>query len=146
MLDAGKAHVIGNPNTYLTLEIVTNYLAHFIKDQSLTQRKFAGAGRDGGRGRGRGRGGHTTGRGRGRGGRDGRPTVSARNFTNDEWARFIPKEQVEVTRQREEKKCKRAAGISAICSGVTGDDAKNPEDGAENQMKSTAKGKGKKNE
>ena len=145
MLDAGKAHVIGNPNTYLTLESVTNYLAHFVKAQSLTQRKVAGAGRDGGRGRGRGRGGRTAGRGRGRGGRGGKPAVSSRNFTDDEWAKFTPEEQVEVTRQREEKKRKRAAGISAIRSG-TDEDAETPEDEAGNQMKSTGKGKGKKKE
>jgi hypothetical protein len=59
MLDAGKAHVIGNPNTYLTLESITNYLAHFVKAHLLTQRKVAGAGREGGRGRGCGRGGRT---------------------------------------------------------------------------------------
>eukprot|EP00978_Attheya_sp_CCMP212_P010441 scaffold25295_cov71-Attheya_sp.AAC.3 len=66
-LDAEKAQVTANPNTYSysTLESVTNYLAHFVKSQSTMQRKIAGAGRgDGGRGRGRGRGPAGGGRGR----------------------------------------------------------------------------------
>eukprot|EP00972_Heterocapsa_arctica_P051228 7533315-Heterocapsa_arctica.AAC.1 len=64
------------------------------------QRKIAGAGRgDGGRGRGRGRGPAGGGRGRGRGrgsGRSAKPTVSARNFNDDEWEQFSPEEQAEV--------------------------------------------------
>eukprot|EP00978_Attheya_sp_CCMP212_P015419 scaffold39820_cov32-Attheya_sp.AAC.1 len=68
-LDAGKAQVIANPNTYSTLESVTNYLAHFVKSQSTMQRKIAGgAGRgDGGRGQGGGRGRGPAKGGRGRG-------------------------------------------------------------------------------
>eukprot|EP00978_Attheya_sp_CCMP212_P009198 scaffold21699_cov38-Attheya_sp.AAC.1 len=114
-LDAGKAQVIANPNTSSTLESVTNYLAHFVKSQSTMQRKIAGAGRgDGGRGRGRGCGPAGGGRGRGRGrgsGRSAKPTVSARNFNDEEWAEFSPEEQVEVVRLRDEKKRKRAAAI-----------------------------------
>jgi hypothetical protein len=146
-LDAGKAQVIANPNTYGTLESVTNYLAHFVKSQSTMQRKIAGAesgGRgDGGRGRGRGRGpGGRGGRGRGRGGRGGKPTVSARNFTDAEWPQFSPEEQAEVIRLRDEKKRKRAA-VSAIRSATDADDDEEAADEAGTQMKSTKKKKGK---
>ena len=41
-LDSGKSQVIANPNTYSTLESVTNYLAHFVKSQTTMQRKVAG--------------------------------------------------------------------------------------------------------
>eukprot|EP00978_Attheya_sp_CCMP212_P040971 scaffold229400_cov59-Attheya_sp.AAC.2 len=68
---------------------------------------IAGAGRgDGGRGRDRGRGPAAGGRGRGSG-RSAKPTLSARNFNDDEWEQFSPEEQVEVVRLRDEKKRKR---------------------------------------
>jgi hypothetical protein len=147
-LDAGKAQVVANPNTYSTLESVTNYLAHFVKSQSTMQRKIAGAGRgDGGRGRGRGRGPAGGGRGRGRGrgsGRSAKPTVSARNFNDDEWEQFSPEEQAEVARLRNEKKRKRAAAISAINSAPDeADDNDGSADEAGTLMKSTPKKKGK---
>eukprot|EP00978_Attheya_sp_CCMP212_P026046 scaffold84953_cov46-Attheya_sp.AAC.2 len=120
-LDTGKAQVIANPNTYGTLESVTIYLVHFLKSQSTMQRNAAGAGRgDSGRGRGRGRGPGGRGRrcrGRG-GGRGDKPTVSARNFNDDEWGQFTPEEQVKVASLRDDKKRKRMAGISALCSGA----------------------------
>eukprot|EP00978_Attheya_sp_CCMP212_P019111 scaffold53150_cov59-Attheya_sp.AAC.2 len=85
------------------------------------QRKVAGAGHgDGGCGQccGRGPGGHG-GRGHGHGGdRGGKPTVSARNFNDNEWGQFTLEEQVEVARLRDDKKQKRMAGISALCSGA----------------------------
>jgi hypothetical protein len=145
-LDAGKAQVIANPNTYNTLESVTNYLAHFVKSQSTMQRKVAAVDRggrgDGGRGRGRGRGpGGRGGRGRGRGGRCPKPTVSARNFSDEEWPQFSGEEQAEVVRLRDEKKRKRAAGISAIRSATDADDDDAAEDEAGTLMKSVPKKK-----
>eukprot|EP00978_Attheya_sp_CCMP212_P013374 scaffold33652_cov25-Attheya_sp.AAC.1 len=121
-LDAGKVQVIDNPNTYSTLESVTNHLAHFVKSQSTMQRKIAGAGRGdgghgqgGGRGRGPAKGGRGRGRGRGRGsGHGAKPTVSARNFNDEEWEQFSPEEQSEVARLRKDKKRKRVAAISTI--------------------------------
>eukprot|EP00978_Attheya_sp_CCMP212_P005365 scaffold12016_cov65-Attheya_sp.AAC.1 len=150
-LDTGKAQVIANPNTYSTLESVTNYLAHFVKSQSTMQQKIAGAGRgDGRRGRGRGRGpGGRDGRRRGRGpGRSAKPTVSARNFKDDEWEQFSPEEHIEVARLRDEKKRKRAAGgTSALRSAPDdADDDEGSADKAGTLMKSTPKKMGRKDE
>eukprot|EP00978_Attheya_sp_CCMP212_P001752 scaffold3589_cov44-Attheya_sp.AAC.2 len=83
-----------------------------------------------GQGRGRGPGGRG-GRGRGRGGgRSAKPTVSARNFEDDEWEQLSPEEQIE--------------GISALCSAA--DDAADDDGSADEAgtlMKSTPKNKGK---
>ena len=64
------------------------------------QRKVAAVVRggrgDGGRGRGRGHGpGGCGGRGHSRGGRCAKPTVSARNFSDEEWPQFSGEEQGE---------------------------------------------------
>eukprot|EP00978_Attheya_sp_CCMP212_P030184 scaffold110035_cov54-Attheya_sp.AAC.2 len=132
-LDAGKAQVIANLNTYSTLESVTKYLAHFVKSQSMMQRKIAGAGRgDGGRGQGRGRGPAGGGRGHGRGRGSGRGSV-------------FPEEQAEVARLRDDKKRKRAAAISAIRSAPEeAGDNDGSADEAGTLMKSTPKKKGQK--
>eukprot|EP00978_Attheya_sp_CCMP212_P017582 scaffold47074_cov56-Attheya_sp.AAC.1 len=113
------------------------------------QQKIAGAGRgDGGPGQGRGRGPADGGRGCGRGrgsGRSAKPTVSARNFNDEEWAEFSPEEQVEVVRLRDEKKRKRVAAISAIRSAPEeAGDNDGSADKAGTLMKSTPKKKGKK--
>jgi hypothetical protein len=81
---------------------------------------------DGGHGRGWGRGrghcGHGR-RGRSRGGRDGKPLVSARNFTDEEWPQFSGEEQPEVGRLKDGKKRKRATAISSIRSAADAADA-----------------------